>query len=139
MLAHPDTSAGNDGKMTLRRVVAAPNGRTVAIFQDGSLHDIDLTGKKYVQFGRLFTTGSKGGLSFTVSDAHVVVGNTLKSFVTSVTTGAAYLITVDLSASSVTPTEPLLVFDDATKVRLDSLTHSLTHSLERGSLMMPLR
>jgi hypothetical protein len=97
IIAHPDASANHPGSMTVRRLFSLPDGRTAAIFTDGSVHEVDLSEQKYK---KLFSLTSATSFPAAITDAHVVVGNVLKSFVKD-SQGMSYLITTDLSTNTV--------------------------------------
>jgi hypothetical protein len=108
MLGHPDASAGTPGSIHLVKLLPGPNGRTLGIFSCGGIVEVDTVNKQYLKLGNLF--GSGGNAGYTVTDAHVVDGNSLKSFVKNNIDGETYLIVSDLSnAAAVTAGSLVLV------------------------------
>jgi hypothetical protein len=103
LIAHPDASVGNPGSTKLVRVLNGPSGRTIAVFACGGVQEIDLVTKQYKSIGML-TEKNK----YTITDAHVVDGNVLKSFVMDVQ-GNSYFVTFDLSVSGAVASTPLKV------------------------------
>lgn len=106
MVPHPDATPGADGSMHLLKVNTVPGGITFALFNDGSLYQIDLKNQKYVSLGGSILSAATEKLA--VTSAHVVDGNTLKSFATDVH-GTNYLIHTDISVNPVKVTAPLKV------------------------------
>lgn len=107
MIAHPDASVGSPGKIQLSRIVAGPSKTLFAVFNDGSIHEVNLDGQKYQAIGSLFS-GAKDSSAFTVSHAHVMDGSVLKSFLVDASNNN-YLVKTDFSTASPLSTTPLLL------------------------------
>lgn len=109
MIAHADTSPDNPGTTHVVRILFAPNDQLVALFSDGTIHNVDLENKNYNQIGSLYSTfTSNSHLSMTY--AHVFDGNTLKSFVLNNEDGNTYLVKVDfVSTNTITVSQPLKI------------------------------
>ena len=104
LLAHPDASPNNPGSIAISRILTGPSQRTFAIFTDGSIHEIDVKAAKYSKLGNLFEkTSLTNGV---VTDAHVVDGLTLKSFVSDESKNV-YLIKTEITDSGITISAPV--------------------------------
>lgn len=97
IIAHPDASADHPGALSIRRLVGLNDGRTVAVFSDGCVHEVSIDEQKYK---KLFSLTSVTNFAAYMTDAHVVVGNVLKSFVKDAQ-GYSYLINTDLTTNTV--------------------------------------
>jgi hypothetical protein len=106
LLGHPDASPDDPGTLSMARVLFGPNERLFAIFNDGSLHDIDVVNAKYSRIGSIYDS-----VEFqrpTTTFAHVVDGNILKSFIIDPEYNS-YLVKTDLSTPTVTGGAPLKI------------------------------
>jgi len=107
MIAHPDTAPNNPGSMKLARILSGPEGRTIAMYTDGSIHELDIKGKQYSKLGSLFEKAPFASTA-TMTDAHVVDGNVIKSFVKDGDLNV-YMIKTTISASGISVSEPLFI------------------------------
>jgi len=94
LIPHPDTSAGNDGNMRLTRIFTFNNGNLLALFNDGSLHSINLASQSYSKVGAIYTESK-----YVMTDAHIIDNGLLKSVVQDLK-GESYLLHTDLSTFS---------------------------------------
>jgi len=111
IVAHPDASVSHPGSMHLIRVFKSPvssTGELVAIFNDGSVHTLDLTTKVYKLASQLKYPDVPTS-QIVVTNAHVFDGTVLKSFVYDATTNVPYLVTTDFSKSIPLGSAPLLL------------------------------
>ena len=108
LLAHPDALSNYPGNLKVNRVLSGPNGRTISIFNDGSIYEIDTNDKKYNLLGNLFAQITEDIIAPSVADAHVFDGTTLKSFIMD-SKGNSYLVRVDFSVSPLVASVPLFV------------------------------
>lgn len=106
MVAHPDATPDHPGSMKLARILLGPNDRLVALFNDGSIHDVDLDTQSYTRIASLYERVSFSKPSMTY--AHVFHGSVLKSFIMD-PNGGTYLVKIDFSADTLTATDPLTI------------------------------
>ena len=109
LVPHPGSSPETGPNAILARVLLAPNGRKIAIFKDGCIHDVDLTNKKYTKIGNLFDAAPPNLGRMEVTDAHVFDGSTLKSFIIKANGETSYLVRTDFSESTIVVSTPLAI------------------------------
>lgn len=108
MVAHPDATPGNPGSMKLVRVMNHPSGQTMVLFDDGSLHTIDVgTATTYTKIGNI-KDSSSGIEAIQMTRAHVVDGTNLKSILMN-ERKQSYLVVSDLTAVPAKVSAPLLL------------------------------
>ena len=105
IIGHPDASAGNPGKMTLRKIMYCPEGHHLALFDDGSLHHLDLVNKSYKQIANVKSSSKTVGMSMT--NAHVIENNILKSVLYDPVSYISYLVKTNFEEG--TASEPLQI------------------------------
>ena len=109
LVPHPGASPETGPNAVLSRILLAPNGRRIAIFRDGCIHDIDLVSQKYTKIGNLFDAAPSNLGPMDVTDAHVFDGYVLKSFVIKTNGEDSFLIRTDFSVSPITVSAPLAI------------------------------
>ena len=105
ILAHPDATPDHPGSISLQRIVTLSDERTIAIFNTGEVHLVDVKGQRYSLLTDISKTAKFAAL---MTDAHAVDGNVLKSFIMDANEGI-YLVTTDFSGSVPTISEPVLI------------------------------
>jgi hypothetical protein len=98
IIGHPDASVGNPGSMTLRKILYCPQGHHLALFEDGSLHHLDLASQTYKLIANIKPAGMAG---LTMTNAHVMDGSILKSVFYDSSKYISYLVKTDISQGTV--------------------------------------
>ena len=107
ILAHPDATPGNPGKMVLSRLLLDQNGKHLALFKDGSLYRLDLATKSFTLLANINAGGVNSGA--VVTDAHIVVDGVLKSMFYNSVLDKSYVVLTDLTKSTVAVGAPVEV------------------------------
>jgi hypothetical protein len=107
MLPHPDASTNNPGSLSLSGIYSF-GAENVAVFNDGSVHFIDLKGQKYNRIASLLDSVPDKSKVYSITHAHVIDGNVLKSFIKN-SNDDSFLVTIDLSASPAKVTAPVKI------------------------------
>lgn len=98
IIGHPDASVGAPGNMHLRKILYCPEGHHLALFDDGSLHHLDIASGTYKQIANVKTSGLA---SLTMTNAHVVDGSILKSILYDSVNYVSYLAKTDIESGAV--------------------------------------
>ena len=110
IIGHPDGQPGNVGTKTLTKILIDKDDRTVALFNDGSLHLIDIPGKAYTQVSNILTPAKDIVPATTqVTKAHLVVDTKLKSLIYDQLSNQAYIVVTDMSSSPYQVASPVAI------------------------------
>jgi hypothetical protein len=107
MVPHPDASPNNPGSVSLSGIYTMGT-QSVAVFNDGCVHLVDIKGQKYTKVANLLDSVADSTKVYTITQAHVIDGQVLKSFIMNAN-GDSFLVTVDLSASPAKVTAPVRI------------------------------